>query len=61
MADDWRDYEEFEEEFEKKAPNVKHTKKKKTWKQINEETKRKKTKKVWQKKRRISRNEDKNS
>jgi hypothetical protein len=58
MADDWRHYAEFEEEFEKKAPTVKHTKKKKTWKQINEERKREVTKKQWQKKRRISKKKE---
>ena len=50
----WREYEEIEEEFDNRTSNVKHTKKKKTWKQINEERKREVTKKQWQKKRRIS-------
>ena len=54
MTDDWRHY----EEFEKKAPSVKHTKKKKTWKQINEEKQRQVTKKQWQKKRRVSKKKE---
>ena len=54
MADDWRHYEEFEEEFNKVDINSPKTKKKKTWKQINEEKQRQVTKKQWQKKRRVS-------
>ena len=49
----WREYEEIEEEFNK-IDRPSKTKKKKTWKQINEEKKRQVTKKQWQKKRRVS-------
>ena len=52
----WRQYEEIEEEFNKVDIPPK-TKKKKTWKQINEEKQRQVTKKQWQKKRRKSRKE----
>ena len=54
----WSEYEEIEEEFDNRTSNVKHTKKKKTWKQINEERKREVTKKQWQKKRRISKKKE---
>jgi phosphatidylserine/phosphatidylglycerophosphate/cardiolipin synthase-like enzyme len=54
MTDDWRHYEEFEEEFNKVDIKSPKTKKKKTWKQINEEKQRQVTKKQWQKKRRVS-------
>ena len=52
----WRQYEEIEEEFNKVDKSFK-TKKKKPWKQINEEKQRQVTKKQWQKKRRKSRKE----
>jgi hypothetical protein len=55
----WREYEELEEEFNK-VDNPHKTKKKKTWKQINEERKREVTKKQWQKKRRISKKKEDN-
>jgi hypothetical protein len=52
---DYRDYEILEEELDNET-NTKPSKikKKKTWKQINEENQRKIDKKQWQKKRRIS-------
>ena len=53
----WREYEEIEEEFNKVDIKSPKTKKKKTWKQINEEKQRQVTKKQWQKKRRKSRKE----
>ena len=57
----WRDYELLEEEYSKETPQkFKHTKNKKTWKQINEEKQRQVTKKQWQKKRRKSRKEGDN-
>ena len=52
----WREYEEIEEEFNKIDTPPK-TKKKKTWKQINEAKNREQTKKQWQKKRRKSKKE----
>ena len=52
----WREYEELEEEFNK-IDRPSKTKKKKTWKQINEEKQRQVTKKQWQKKRRKSKKE----
>ena len=57
---DYRDYEILEEELDNET-NTKHSKikKKKTWKQINEEKQREVTKKQWQKKRRKSKKEDK--
>lgn len=55
----WREYEEIEEEFNKIDRSPK-TKKKKTWKQINEEKQRQVTKKQWQKKRRKSKKEGDN-
>ena len=55
----WREYEEIEEEFNKIDRSPK-TKKKKTWKQINEEKQRHVTKKQWQKKRRKSKKEGDN-
>ena len=57
----YREYEKLEEEFhnETETSKVTHkTKKKKTWKQINEEKQRKVTKKQWQKKRRISKKKE---
>ena len=56
---DWKYYEEFEEESYSKTRKVR-TKKKKTWKQVNEEKNSRPTKKQWQKKRK-SRNEKGNS
>ena len=58
---DWREYEDLEEELNDVDHKPLNVKKKKTWKQLIDEIKRKKTKKIWQKKRRISRNENKNS
>ena len=55
----WRQYEEMEEEFNK-IDRPSKTKKKKTWKQINEEKQRQVTKKQWQKKRRISKKKEDN-
>ena len=55
----WREYEEIQEEFNKIDRSPK-TKKKKTWKQINEEKQRQVTKKQWQKKRRKSKKEGDN-
>ncbi len=55
----WREYEELEEEFNK-IDRPSKTKKKKTWKQINEEKQRQVTKKQWQKKRRISKKKEDN-
>ena len=58
---DWKDYDMLEEEFREETPQkFKHTKKKKTWKQINEEKQRQVTKKQWQKKRRISKKKEDN-
>ena len=55
----WREYEEIEEEFHKETAHkvTSKIKKKKTWKQINEEKQRQVTKKQWQKKRRKSKKE----
>ena len=50
----WREYEEIEEEFNEVDIKSPKTKKKKTWKQINEEKQRQVTKKQWQKKRRVA-------
>ena len=50
----WREYEEIEEDFNKVDIKSPKTKKKKTWKQINEEKQRQVTKKQWQKKRRVA-------
>ena len=51
----WREYEHIEEELDNETNNKSlKIKKKKTWKQINEENQRKIDKKQWQKKRRIS-------
>ena len=58
---DRREYEDLEEELNDVDHKPLNVKKKKTWKQLIDEIKRKKTKKIWQKKRRISRNENKNS
>ena len=56
-----RDYELLDEEYDKETPQkFKHTKNKKTWKQINEEKQRQVTKKQWQKKRRKSKKEGDN-
>ena len=55
----WRQYEEMEEEFNK-IDRPSKTKKKKTWKQINEEKQKQVTKKQWQKKRRKSKKEGDN-
>ena len=52
---DWKYYEELEEQSYSKTRKVK-TKKKKSWKQINEEKNSNPSKKQWQKKRK-SRNE----
>ena len=54
----WREYEAIDEEYDKETPQkFKHTKKKKTWKQITEvKNDREHTKKQWQKKRRVSKN-----
>ena len=54
----WREYEEIEEDFNKVDIKSPKTKKKKTWKQINEEKQRQVTKKQWQKKRRISKKKE---
>jgi len=56
----WREYEEIEEEFHKETAHkvTSKIKKKKTWKQINEEKQRQVTKKQWQKKRRISKKKE---
>ena len=56
---DWKYYEELEEESYSKTRKVR-TKKKKTWKQVNEEKNSRPTKKQCQKKRK-SRNEKGNS
>ena len=54
----WRDYELLEEEYSKETPKkFKHTKKKKTWEQLQKEKERQLNKKKWQKKRRKSKNE----
>ena len=50
----WRKYEDLEEDFNKDKSKYFKFKKKKTWKQLNEEKQRKIIKKQWQKKRRIS-------
>jgi phosphatidylserine/phosphatidylglycerophosphate/cardiolipin synthase-like enzyme len=50
----WREYEEIEEDFNKVDIKSPKTKKKKTWKQINEEKQKQVTKKQWQKKRRVA-------
>ena len=50
----WRHYEEIEEELNDVDHKPLNVKKKKTWKQINEEKQRKITKKQWQKKRRVA-------
>ena len=54
----WREYEQIEEEFNEVDIKSPKTKKKKTWKQINEEKQRQVTKKQWQKKRRISKKKE---
>ena len=55
----WREYEEIEEELHNETAHkvTSKIKKKKTWKQINEEKQRQVTKKQWQKKRRKSKKE----
>ena len=53
----WRKYEDLEEEFNEVDRKHFKIKKKKTWKQINEEKQKKVTKKQWQKKRRKSKKE----
>ena len=53
----WRHYEEIEEEFNEVDRKPFKIKKKKTWKQITEEKQKKVTKKQWQKKRRKSKKE----
>ena len=57
---DWREYEKIEEELHNDTAHkvTSKIKKKKTWKQINEEKQRKVTKKQWQKKRRISKKKE---
>ena len=50
----WREYEQIEEEFNEVDIKSPKTKKKKTWKQINEEKQKQVTKKQWQKKRRVA-------
>ena len=55
----WRKYEDLEEELNEVDRKHFKIKKKKTWKQINEEKQREVTKKQWQKKRRKSKKEDK--
>ena len=59
---DWKQYEEYEEELHNEITkkSVNKTKKKKTWKQVNEEKNSRPTKKQLQKKRK-SRNEKGNS
>ena len=55
---DWKQYEILEEEFYKETPQkFKHTKKKKTWEQLQKDKERQLNKKKWQKKRRKSKNE----
>ena len=55
----WKKYEDLEEELNEVDRKHFKIKKKKTWKQINEEKQREVTKKQWQKKRRKSKKEDK--
>ena len=54
----WRKYEDLEEELNEVDRKPLKVKKKKTWKQINEEKQKKVTKKQWQKKRRNSKTGD---
>ena len=56
----WKEYEEIEEEFDKETTHkvTSKIKKKKTWKQMNEEKQIQVTKKQWQKKRRISKKKE---
>ena len=57
----WRDYELFEEEYNNETPQkFKHTKKKKTWEQLQKDKERQLNKKKWQKKRRKSKDESNN-
>ena len=57
----WREYEEIDEEYDKETPQkFKHTKKKKTWEQLQKDKERQLNKKKWQKKRRKSKNESNN-
>ena len=56
----WRHYEEIEEELNDVDHKPFKIKKKKTWKQINEEKQKKVIKKQWQKKRRISKKKEDN-
>ena len=59
----WREYEEIEEEFHKETAHkvTSKIKKKKTWKQITEvKNDREHSKKQWQKKRRKSKGESNN-
>ena len=54
-----RDYELLDEEYSKETPQkFKHTKKKKTWEQLQKDKERQLNKKKWQKKRRKSKNEN---
>ena len=54
----WKDYELLEEEFREETPQkFKHTKKKKTWEQLQKEKERQLNKKKCQKKRRNSKKE----
>ena len=56
-----RDYELFEEEYDKETPRkFKQTKKKKTWEQLQKDKEKQLNKKKWQKKRRKSKNESNN-
>jgi len=57
----WRDYEILEEEFHNEtSEKTKHTKKKKTWEQLQKDKERQLNKKKWQKKRRKSKDESNN-
>jgi len=56
----WRKYEDLEEELNEVDRKHFKIKKKKTWKQINEEKQKKVIKKQWQKKRRISKKKEDN-
>ena len=58
---DWTDYEDMEEEFDKKESRMPKSKPpKKSWKQIQEDKRRSTNKKQWQKKRRKGSLEKKN-
>ena len=57
----WKDYELLEEEYSNETPQkFKHTKKKKTWEQLQKDKERQLKKKKWQKKRRKSKDESNN-